>query len=752
MSRYEMRRAARFAALVLLAAALLALGRGVQAQDDEEPFTMAEVSSEAMAVESRVEFGLLFNNEESYQYGDYTGLDEDEFYFLGNMDLRRRGAYDSSSPLYWRLRAANLGLDSRRVRFDYGEQGRYGLALEFRELPKLQEDTTLQFMGGNGSRGLTLPPGWVDGPTTADLTTLSSSAGGLNVDHERERWRGEFSFLLSDALKFRSSFSRETKQGTKLTGAMIAASGGNPRASIVPEPIDYDTRQLDVGFEYGTDNAQLAVGYYMSWFENRKDSLTWQNPFSGVGAWDVEAFSPAPGTKGTAPDNRFDQVTLDAGYSLPAHSRVTLNAAFGRMQQDDSFLPYTSNPLLAAPIGLPRGSLDGKIDTTFLKLGLNSRPVPKLTLNASYRYDDRDNRTSRAMYTYVVADAADQDTSAANSSQRLNLPYSYRENELELWAKYRVWRRTDVKLEYQHEEIDRNFTAVDTVREDRFGIDLITRPTDFLSGRFHLGRATRDGSSYVGNAPYLASHNPAFTGGVGFENDPLLRRFHLADRDRSELMASLTLMPTETLSIDLRADYVDEDYDHTEVGLTDRRTQSYTADVSFTPNDWLRGYAFFTREEVDIDQDGHSFRGFAAAADLADPGRHWTLEEDDVNDTIGFGLEAQVIPEKLGLSFEYLFSRSRVDIDPENGVTLGPAESFPYDLVERLHNARVAAKYELREGISLELAYVFEKFDRQDWGVDKVGLSTTSQVIQTAEGAPDDRGSLVALSVVYTFQ
>ena len=87
---------------------------------------------------SVIEFGLLYNTDDSFRFGDYTGIDEEQLYFVGNIDLQGRKAFDSGSTTYWRLTALNMALDSRLLHFEFGQQGKFGLFFDYDQMPKLQ--------------------------------------------------------------------------------------------------------------------------------------------------------------------------------------------------------------------------------------------------------------------------------------------------------------------------------------------------------------------------------------------------------------------------------------------------------------------------------------------------------------------------------------------------------------------------------------------------------------------------------------
>jgi MtrB/PioB family decaheme-associated outer membrane protein len=705
---------------------------------------------------SMVEFGVLFNNKDSFKFGDYTGLEERGVYLVGSMDLWGRPAFDSGSPGYWRLKASNLGLDSRSASFEYGRQGRFALDFDFDETPKFQSDSGQEFFGGGSS--LRLPAGWVPAEDTSGLTELGSSLRDLEIDHRRRTLGGGLSVILAENWKLRARFDHQAKEGAKLTAGIIAATGGNPRGSLIPEPIDYAEQKLDVGLEYATDRAQLQLAYYLSSFDNKEKSLSWDNPFlcpGGCGgSWSAAAEYPTGrGRKAVAPDNRFDQLMLSGAYNLPARTRVTMNAAVGRMKQDDSFLPYTVNSGLSVTTPLPRSSLDGQIDTTALHFRLSSRPFSKLSLTANYRYDDRDNRTPQNTYIYIPSDSTDQGT-ISSSTARINHANSYKKNEFDVGARYRLFRRTSLMLEYEHEQVQRDHAEVDTTRENMVRAKLRAQPMDRLGMGINMGLARRKASTYHHNEPYLTGHSPdylATQSGVGlWENHPLLRRFYLTDRDRAELGAFAMLTPADRVSIGLNVTHMVDDFDDPEIGLTDQKTTRAVLDLSYAPTERIETYAFYSFEHFRFNDNGWSFRGFAKAADSADPDRRWSATNEDIINTAGVGFRVNLIEDKLDLAADYLFSVSRDQNDVDVGPALAAGPSFR-DAVNRLHDVRVGLEYKVRRNLSVRLGYLYEKFSLGDWAYDGVGPQTLGDIITIGEEGPDYKAHLATWTFVYKF-
>ena len=67
----------------------------------------------------------------SFKAGQYNGLQRKGGFFLGDVDLRGGGAYDSGDATRYRITGTDLGLDTRRVSAEYGMQGSFRLAFGF---------------------------------------------------------------------------------------------------------------------------------------------------------------------------------------------------------------------------------------------------------------------------------------------------------------------------------------------------------------------------------------------------------------------------------------------------------------------------------------------------------------------------------------------------------------------------------------------------------------------------------------------
>jgi hypothetical protein len=107
----------------------LALATQARGTDDEEGFgfDLEETSPEEREQRDRLlreltlprsflELGTYYQSDDSYKYGDFTGLDQEGFGVLVNFDIRMLAPCEGEDTWILRLRGYNLGLDSRSLR------------------------------------------------------------------------------------------------------------------------------------------------------------------------------------------------------------------------------------------------------------------------------------------------------------------------------------------------------------------------------------------------------------------------------------------------------------------------------------------------------------------------------------------------------------------------------------------------------------------------------------------------------------
>jgi MtrB/PioB family decaheme-associated outer membrane protein len=709
--------------------------------------------------QSVVEVGVGYVDEDSRKFGEYTGLKEKDPYFIGNVRAVNRSPMDAS---YWTFDATNLGLASRNVKGEIGRQGAFKVWAEYDQIPKYGQEAFTIFEGAGTDR-LTLPAGFV-GLTTADTGGTAAAAAAragkiepflrpYDQEQERRNYIVGASGSLTRAVTAKISFRQEDKEGIKTFGATFGNSGGNPRAVAAPEPVDYTTRHIDASVGFNLGKLALKAGYYLSKFENNYNSFTYQNPYNAINGWIPTAgFPTGIGQIALAPDNEFHRFGIMGAYSFDAHTRLSFNADRGRATQNDPFLPYTADPNVDIHTPLPRSSADAQIDTTNLAVNLSMQPMRKLHLHAQVRYEDHDNKTPIATYTYIGGDSTVQNTPGA-ARTRTNMPLSVEKTVFKIGADYTLMPRTKLKLGYDWDQEKRDFSEVSKNTTNQFEIGLRRSMTDFATGSITYWRAKRDLNEYCYNCPYYQTYAAGAIPAPphDWDNLPFARRFPYQERDQDKVRFALNLMPSDVVTVQFSADYRDDDYNAPIHGMQFAKTASYTVDLGFTPMERLSGYAYYTRDKSEYETQGLQFTSAnrTAVGFLTESGTDWVNTGEDKGDTFGAGFKLMAIPKRLDLGLDLMYSKMDGRYDTQN--VAGTALPLP-ELLTKLRSVKLFGTYKVNRDLALRLTYWYQKLESNDWAWDTITPTTIPNVITNGQTSPNYDVNFVGVSVIYRFR
>lgn len=393
--------------------------------------------------EAKIEIGAASISADSFKFGDYRGVDDKGVVLLSGLDLRFWG----KEGAHWEVVGSDLGLDSRAIAITGGRQGRYEVWFAYDMLPKRSDESSRSPYLGLGSGNLTLPVDWVSAGGTAGMTGLTGSLHPMILSQDRENIRAGFTFHASSRLKYQLDYRHETRDGQTLhSGNFITFS------ALFPKPIDYKTDEIDAVMHYSTDKGHLRLSYYGSFFDSGLDRLVWDNPFTPLTAGSERGQSALP------PDNQAHHLMFGGAYQVTERTTVSGSIAVGEMKQNAAFLPTTLNSALTTA-ALPATSLDGKVKTTHLTFRILSRPRAKLKINLHYHLNERDNQTAQKLFETV-----ESDTFLAGT--RTNLPYSFKRQNIDLKAHYRIAQSNRLSAGIKHDIYQRNFQEVSETDED----------------------------------------------------------------------------------------------------------------------------------------------------------------------------------------------------------------------------------------------------------------------------------------------
>lgn len=649
-----------------------------------------------------LELGATSVSDDSAYFGDATGYDEEGVY--ANVD--GNGSYAKEG---YRLRWAieDLAHDSRVIELEGGRLGSFDFKLGYRELPRRQFNSTATVFEQTAGDMLTLPTAWVRSGLTGGMTQLDASLVANNIERDRSVFDLGAGFILAERWRISADYRRQEHDGSKVSGGASFS-----QSSLLPMPFDYVTDEVDFGIRYGADNGFVALAWYLSDFGNDNAALTWEQPYSFDPVIGNDTFALAQ-----APDSRFQQMSMQAGYSFPKQKTVvSVSAAIGEIEQDSSFLPYTITSSIATS-PLPRASLGGSVDTTNFALAVTSRVIKKGRIKLSYRYDERDNQTAQDLWNRVIVD-----TFSSNDLE-MNVPYSFERSSLNLSADYDLFDTVRVSAGYDRKDIDRDFQEVAEQTEDSGWGRLRWRPTAALELDIRGGASERD----------IDSYNEVFAATLG--QNPLMRKYNLAYRFREFGDVSLSFSG-EKFSVTLNALFAEDTYNQSQLGILSGEELRIAADLSWSISDNSSAYLTVGTEDMESEQAGSEV--FSAP--------DWRATHDDDFTSIGAGFRVRNIAEKVDLQMDYVRSDGASEIIVDSAVG-GPSE-FP-ELTSKLDYLRFKLAYRHSERFELNLDLRYQRFEADDWALEGVGPATIPQVLSLGAHPYDDDVFMVGIGFRY---
>lgn len=714
------------------------------------PFALLAGSTAVVAQDSFVEIGLGYNSEDSYRFGQYSGLTQQGGFAVGGFSLQSptTGNPDTS----WNVSGNNLGLESRSMSAGYTRWGSFSASINYDQIPHyLWNDGSTPF-NGSGTSQQTLPSNWVGASSTAGFTNLSTSLKQVNIDKSRERFTGAIEWQLSAAWQVMSEFRHETKQGNETLGAIFGSTGGNPRGALLARPIDYQTDEMTVGLSYFSQQSQYNLNYSAMLFSNKNKALLFSNPYNNP-QWAAGAnyADAAVGQFAGEPDNASSTFSFSGVQRLGSGSQLSGSIVSTKLVQDDSYLPYSLAIPASSP--LPRMDLDGRVDSLVATLNYSTRLTRRSNLRVRYNYRERENKTPQDIYLRIPGDAAAQGT-LLSANARINRLYDLERDTLGADLNFRLNNRVQLATGYEIQQTDRTMVDVASNDEDTGFVKANFTLSAIASGSVKFTRSERTASTYDSTVPFVSGHNPDYVatlvGNQLFENDPLLRRYHLTDRDRDEVSASLNFYPSDTIGLSLLALLANDDYPGAVTGLQESDKRSLAADLSYAPgSNWTASF-YYNYDNYENLQRGYARTGGGNPTpfypqSVRNPGNNWAMQSEDDVYTIGAGLDWEFMAGRLDLSVDTNYTDARTETTP---FSTGQAYLSLPDVTTEITSVSLQTDYQLRPDRELSFAYIYERYKSADWSLDGTEANSLSNILLMGNGSPEYAAHIFQLSLV----
>lgn len=771
------------------------------------PIAYAQESVEELVKPTNsVEVGVSATDKNSYKFGEYNGLEKKGGHLLGGFEVRNGGG---DSTTQFRASGSNLGLDTRNLSVEYGEQGKFRISLGYDEIVKNRSDSFQTPYSGGGTGRLTLPANWathasnctvtgvggvvgavvgtagcgnyyVVGATTGadSRATPTANAGAMtaaeladfqnvNLSTQRKKTDLGLSFIFSPQWKINASATHEKKDGIEAIGQAVPGTTTGGQVTI-PNPIDYTTTQFNLSLAYTGEKAYGSAAYYGSIFKNGITSVVYENPYFSAATPVISAAGVVTnpygtwGQMGTAPSNQFHQLNLTGGYNFDKTTKLVGTLAYGRSTQNEQFNPERVAGGATAAVAQPTSSLDGLVVTKSVNLKLTSRPIKELALAAAYKYDDRDNRTATNRYVW-----RDTDTQTAGTNRAAyNWAYSRRLNQLNLEADWAFVKGQAVKFGLESQKLNRhcdsgvwvtNCVNVTDQSENTASIEYRNSlMVENVTGRIGYAASSRKASDYT-----------AGSGGTQNATD-ILTRFLMTDRKRDKLRAAINWQVTEQFDLNAGYDYNSERYTagknptgYFDLGLKTADSNVFNLDGSYKLSDKASINAFYTREDR-----SSRLNGSANNAGTATAAQSWMVDMKDKVDTYGIGFKAATGKWDLGGDYIRMDSTSPYALSASsaqsfsttvtNPTALQTASAFANygfpDTFDRSDTIKLSAKYTVDKNTAWRFGYSYQKYSSAD-PLRYNGLQTgTATNVTAGSGTATVNGVAVPATNVYTTQ
>lgn len=531
-----------------------------------------------------------------------------------------------------KAQATNLGLANSRAHLEAGKAGSYQAELDYRQLSQYQHDNAKSNLWY--ADGTLTPSAQVQ---TQELSLKRKQMGmGLSAGHQ---W-GEQNYQVF------ARYSQEEKTGYQ------ASSFVSPRPTNFGLPVDATTDKLTSGLSISGQNWLTSLNYQYSEYDNQIESLSL--PYL------ADVYAPAP-------DNSAYQLNL-AGQYLFNRTAISTQLATGRMVQDAAVIQTTGNPIQ---------NWDGQVDTTDGKLAITSVLDNRLRLGGSVSYSKRDNKSS-------VWEFAQLESDGISGAFKQNVLLDTEKLNYKVNVSYRI--NSDYRLQagFDRKELERSHSAREQTDESTVWTKLDIRSFANSKLKLKASFSQRDGSQYQASGLTSSIENP------------LLRKFYLADRDRSAFEAKFNHAPADWINVSLISRYAEDDYSDTALGLTSSEDYSYNLNADMQFDKQLSGYAFAGQQWIESQQNGS--QSFSVS--------DWSAQVDDEFINLGAGMNyTGLMQDKLSLGLDYLFANSNSDKQVVYVSTEPQGDYYSYR-----HSAELYANYKVSEQLGVKLGYQYERY------------------------------------------
>jgi len=625
----------------------------------------------------------------------------------------------------------HVGRLDQRLRGSAVRPGRLKIAAMWDQIPMLLSRTT-QTLFIEESPGILRVPDLIQTQVQPQPTLITSMVAQFSRPFDMKTRRhiaeGSIEYLARPDLTLRANVRNIDRKGS------IPFGGSFGHGSFVetPAPIRYDMTDLDGSAEYTRGDALLRGGYAFSWFQNDVASLLFENPYRVTDATNATSV----GRFALPPSNSFLSVNGMVSYRLPRRTRVTAFVSTGSLKDaGDPIVPFTANTAMPV-LPLDRPTVNGKARTTSVNLSLVSRPLRRVNVNVRYKSFDYDNQTPQ--FEVVQRVSYDASLSAVLAVPFESEPFGVLRQTFDADVKYSPATAMTAGFGFTRIEEERSLRIFESTTDNVVRLLFDSVGNRWFTVRTKYEHAERRGTGIEHGVAEL----------IAINEQPGMRHFDIAERDRNRVTVIGTAMPVTNVSVNLSVAAGRDDFLNSVFGLLDNKHRVYSIGADATPREQVT----FGLSYADEDYRALSrSRQASNAAQQADVTRNWSTDGHDRVHSIIANADVMRIRDKVDLRFSYDYSRARaryfygvgpiVDrtLPEETDViasTLPPPSQLP-EALSTTHRGTFDATYSLSARLSAGFSYWYDQYRVSDFTLDAQANPTV------------DRGNALLIGYIY---
>lgn len=647
----------------------------------------AQSTIRSTAAPASIDVGLRFT--------DITGDQArfQRFRDIGDGALVERFRFDrEGNGWFWKSGADHVGRQDQRYWGEYGGVGKVKVRFQWDQIPLFisQDTRTLYSVRSPGVLriGDDIRQGIQNGQL--QLADVTGRASAFDVRSRRDIAQFNVVYSPTRDVDVKVNFRTTHRDGTMPWGATFGFSNDVE----LPAPIDTRTTDLNAGVEWADARGSLRIGYDGSWFDNKIQTLVWDNPWKFT---DTPAGSlPSQGRLALWPSSSMQGVSSAGSLKLPGNSRLAANVSVGQWNQNEPLLPFTVNTTIpVAP--LERATAQAAARTLAMNYNFTSRPSRFVWVNTRYRYYDFDNRTPPFDATGRVR--LDQITSSGHITE----PLSSKRHTVDLDASFTPIPFTAVRVGYGREMVDRAFRIFERTTDDVFRASIDTTGAGWITVRGIFERSSRVGSRF----------DEELLDEIG--EQPAMRHFDIADRNRDRVTALVQMTPVPAVGFSMSVAAGKDNYRNSGFGLRDNENEAYTMTADLVPRDEIAAGVTYTYERYRALQRS---RNANPGVQFDDPSRNWSIDSADKVHTVSANVDLLKLLSKTDVKFAYNISRSTVAYvyGQAPGSTLSALQQLP-PVTNELQTGTVDARYSLTEKLAIGVIYWYDRYRVNDFAL-----------------------------------